>query len=144
MDLKDYIKKDENQNGEESLPVITRKKREKVTQDVKKNQEKPEIPEMTDDECIQFYVDISNMAYMAINDELRPLTVDEVMPVKTAAGNVIRTLMKYLGDYRIYLDAAVVTGFTIGIYKQRAAELPYKEKKKEKDKKEVIIETETS
>lgn len=125
MDLKDYI----NKTGGDEPPVIHRKRREKEVVEKVPEKEKVIVPEMTDDECLQFYVDLSNMAYMAINDKLRPLEIEEVQPVKTAAGNVIRTAMKLLGDYRFYLDVAIVAGFTIGIYKQRAAELPQKEDK---------------
>ena len=123
MELKDYINSDKI--DKETPPPVVRKKRKIAIEDEVKAQIPAEpIPEMTDDECLQFYTDLSNMAYMAINPKLRPIETSEVQPVKTAAGNVIRTLMRYLGDYRFYLDAAVMTGFTIGIYKQRKAELP--------------------
>ena len=130
MELKDYINSQKDGKPEnDNIPPVYRKKKKNI-ETIEKLPEKANLPapEMTDDECLQFYVDLSNMAYMAINNKLRPIEVDEVQPVKTATGNVIRTLMKYLGDYRFYLDAAVMTGFTIGIYKQRKAELP-KEKK---------------
>ena len=141
MELKDYINSQKDGNPEnDNIPPVYRKKKSKNVEVVEKSPEKPAnlTPEMTDDECLQFYVDLSNMAYMAINNKLRPIEVEEVQPVKTATGNVIRTLMKYLGDYRFYLDAAVMTGFTIGIYKQRKAELPEK-KDDNKDKKVINI-----
>ena len=125
MELKDYIKKPDEGSIDEVIPKI-RKKREK--QPVTPEQIKEPVPEMTDDECLQFYVDLSNMAYMGINNKLRPLDIQEVEPVKRSAGNVIRTVMKYLGNYRFYLDAAVMAGFTVGIYKQRKSELTTKEK----------------
>ena len=120
MELKDYIKKPDEGSIDEVIPKI-RKKREKLP--ATPEQIKEPVPEMTDDECLQFYVDLSNMAYMGINNKLRPLDIQEVEPVKHSAGNVIRTIMKYLGDYKFYLDVAVMSGFTIGLYKQRKAEL---------------------
>jgi hypothetical protein len=141
MELKDYINAHKDGNPEnDNIPPVYRKKKKNV-EVAEKLPEKPVniTPEMTDDECLQFYVDLSNMTYMAINNKLRPIEVEEVQPVKTAAGNVIRTLMKYLGDYRFYLDAAVMTGFTIGIYKQRKAELPTENKDDKKDKKVINI-----
>ena len=127
MELKDYIKqKDENIADETALMPTRKKRKATVENEIKPTAPVIPPPEMTDDECLQFYTDLSNMAYMAINPKLRSIDVNEVQPVKTAAGNVIRTLMRYLGDYRFYLDAAVMTGFTIGIYKQRKAELPEK------------------
>ena len=122
MELKDYINSDKI--DKETPPPVVRKKRKPTIEDeVKPIVPATPIPEMTDDECLQFYTDLSNMAYMAINPKLRPIATDEVQPVKTAAGNVIRTLMRYLGDYRFYFDAVIMTGFTVGIYKQRKAEL---------------------
>ena len=140
MELKDYINSQKDGNPEnDNIPPVYRKKKQKTAVPEKLPEKVAELtPEMTDDECLQFYVDLSNMAYMAINNKLRPIEVEEVQPVKTATGNVIRTLMKYLGDYRFYLDAAVMTGFTIGIYKQRKAELPEK-KDDNKDKKVINI-----
>ena len=123
MELKDYINADKTDTVTPT-PVIRKKRKPTIEDEVKPKIPAEPVPEMTDDECLQFYTDLSNMAYMAINPKLRPIETSEVQPVKTAAGNVIRTLMRYLGDYRFYLDAAVMTGFTIGIYKQRKAELP--------------------
>ena len=125
MELRDFINPDKADMAA-STPVVKKKRKPTIEDGVKAQIPAEPIPEMTDDECLQFYTDLSNMAYMAINPKLRPIDVNEVQPVKTAAGNVIRTLMRYLGDYRFYLDAAVMTGFTIGIYKQRKAELPEK------------------
>ena len=124
MELKDYIKPVKSDDIDESTPVGRKKKKPTITveSEIKTIPQIP-APEMTDDECLQFYTDLSNMAYMAINPKLRPIATDEVQPVKTAAGNVIRTLMRYLGDYRFYFDAVIMTGFTVGIYKQRKAEL---------------------
>ena len=127
MELSNYISPDKMDRDTVIPTSAIRKKRKPTIEDeVKAKIPTEPVPEMTDDECLQFYTDLSNMAYMAINPKLRPINTDEVQPVKTAAGNVIRTLMRYLGDYRFYLDAAVMTGFTIGIYKQRKAELPEK------------------
>ena len=131
MELKDYIKKPDEDGINENIPKI-RKKREKLP--APPEQIKEPVPEMTDDECLQFYVDLTNMAYMGINNKLRPLDIQEVEPVKRSAGNVVRTVMKYLGDYKFYLDIAVMTGFTVGLYKQRKSELTT-------NKKEEIIET---
>ena len=122
MELKDYINPDKTDTATPT-PVIRKKRKPTIEDEVKAKIPTEPVPEMTDDECLQFYTDLSNMAYMAINPKLRPIDVNEVQPVKTAAGNVIRTLMRYLGDYRFYLDAAVMAGFTIGIYKQRKAEI---------------------
>ena len=128
MELKDYINSDKIDTVSPT-PIIRKKRKPTIEDEIKPKVPIEPVPEMTDDECLQFYTDLSNMAYMAINPKLRPINIDEVQPVKTAAGNVIRTLMRYLGDYRFYFDAAVMTGFTIGIYKQRKVELPVIETK---------------
>lgn len=125
MELRDYLKeKGENIDTETTPTPVGRKKRKvMVEEEIKPSEPKIPVPEMTDEECLRFYADLSNMVYMAINPKLRHIEVEEIQPVKTAAGNVIRTLMKYIGDYRFFLDAAVMTAFTIGIYKQRKAEI---------------------
>ena len=122
MDLKDYIKEvDKVEKDLEPLPTINRKKKEKPATTTKQVQEP--TAEMDDDECLQFYVDLSNMTYMALNKDLRHIEIDEVEPVKTAVSNVVRTMMKYIGDYRFFLDVAVVGGFSMALYKQRKAEI---------------------
>ncbi len=118
MGLDEYIKKKEEEEPEPKKPEPKRKSTAKTPEAVV-----PEIEPMTDEEAVDFYVNLSNMAYMAINPKLRMIETEEVLPIKTAVGNVVRTSMKYFGDIKIYLDVAVMAGFTIGMYKQRKGEI---------------------
>jgi hypothetical protein len=121
MSLEDYLKTAE-QKEEAETPVKERKfktpKAAKI-QEVKKPQ--ITIEEISDEEAAALIKNITNMILHL--KKLRLVTDDDFVAIQGSCGNIVRTLIRYLGlDYRIYLDATMVSLTVWGLYKERSDE----------------------
>ncbi len=143
MELQDYVKDKKEENME--LQDYVKDKKEEMEEKPKFSKKRKKVEakieevhiEMTDDECVSFYRDLTNMIYMIVNPKMRSIELEEIDPIKTSVGNVIRKSLSFAGDFKIYMDMAVLGGFSLVLYKNRKNEILVDEPplSKEKEKK---------
>ena len=119
MSLEDYLKTTKDEDIETPKELKPRTPKIVKVQETKKPQ--ITIEEIPDEEAAALIKNITNMILHL--KKLRLVTDDDFTAIQGSCGNIVRTLIRYLGlDYRIYLDGTMVALTVWGLYKERADE----------------------